>query len=369
MSIITRYLLRQFVGPLFVCLVTFNGVFILFDLFGQLSRFIEADLPFDKVLLYYAGVICMYSHWFLPASCMLATLYSMWQLSHHNELTAMRASGISFHRLTFPFFFVALIVGILDWSTAEYLTPGLAAWSDKMKSSQFKAADHERTENLLFVTENRRWRFASVDTSDEAGFANAQTNVVITQEIDESQSSVISADSARYADGIWWLSNPTFTALTSNGDFIPENNAGIAGDKAGKKNVPSFFPFPEFTETPHDMLLANREWMYLGSTDMFRILRKTGGNNEKWVDFWYSLAAPWTCIVITLFAIPAGITGARQSIFRGIALTFAIFFIFYGVTLSLQFFGQHGYLPAFLAAWLPNLAFLAIGLNLYRRLT
>ncbi len=133
MSLIVRYLLRQFLGPLLTCLVAFNGIFVLFDLSGHLSRFLDADLPLPMILKYYLGVVCTYSHWFLPASCMLATLYSMWQLSHHSELTAMRASGISFHRLTLPFFCTAIVASLLTFANEEWLAPPLGAWSDRLK--------------------------------------------------------------------------------------------------------------------------------------------------------------------------------------------------------------------------------------------
>ncbi len=364
MSIIIRYLLRQFIGPLFVCLLSFNGIFILFDLFGQLSRFIEADLHWTQILHYYTGVVCMYSHWFLPASCMLATLYTMWQLSHHNELTAMRASGISFHRLTLPFFLVAIIMCGLDFASAEFLTPNLAAWSEKMKASQFKATGYERVENHLYINTGagRQWRFHSVDISSDRGFANVDAPVEITHDTDGIDDWGVRADKATYADGLWWLHNPRFIYFDVDGSELPES-------AVSSPPLPSVFPFPELTETPHDMLIGVRDWMYLGARDMLRILRTTGGTPEKWFDFWYSLAAPWTCIVITLFAIPAGITTSRQSVFKGVALVLITFFSFYGFTLVLEFFGQHGVLYPFLAAWLPNLVFLAIGLGLYRRLT
>ena len=57
MSLITRYLLRQFLGPLLVCLVAFNGIFVLFDLSGHLSRFLDADLPFPMVLKIFKSIV------------------------------------------------------------------------------------------------------------------------------------------------------------------------------------------------------------------------------------------------------------------------------------------------------------------------
>ena len=181
MSLITRYLLRQFIGPLLVCLVAFNGIFILFDLFGHLSRFLDADLPLPAILKYYLGVVCTYSHWFLPASCMLATLYTMWQLSHHSELTAMRASGISFHLLTLPFFCVAFAMSLLTLADAELLAPSLSAWSDGLKANKFAKTDSLVASNHVFMaaSADRTWRIASADLSSPEALSHLDGPVEI----------------------------------------------------------------------------------------------------------------------------------------------------------------------------------------------
>lgn len=140
MRLISRYLAWAFLGPLLLCLISFNVIFIIFDLFGHLSKFIDSDLGVVVILRYYAGVVSMYSHWFLPASCMLATLYTMWQLSHHSELTAMRASGISFLRLTLPFFVVSVLMTLLTYVNSEFITPEASTWSERLKDSAFSSS-------------------------------------------------------------------------------------------------------------------------------------------------------------------------------------------------------------------------------------
>lgn len=73
--------------------------------------------------------------------------------------------------------------------------------------------------------------------------------------------------------------------------------------------------------------------------------------------------------MITLFAIPAGISTGRQSVIKGVILALVAFFSFYALTLVLMFLGQHGWCPPALAALLPNLVYLCIGSAMYRKLT
>ena len=379
MSLIVRYLLRQFLGPLLTCLVAFNGIFVLFDLSGHLSRFLDADLPLPLVLKYYLGVVCTYSHWFLPASCMLATLYSMWQLSHHSELTAMRASGISFHRLTLPFFCTAIAASLLTFANEEWFAPPLGAWSDRLKESGFSETRPGPAENVFFTNyeANRTWRIARIDlTSDETAAhvsapepdedGNAPPAVEIKVRNEEGRNVWgVRADRADWLDGKWWLSNPRLMAFDeADGMELPDTAVRTV-------DLPGDFPFPELTEKPRDIRIAEqKDNAHLSSREMLRKMRTSrAGSAEDRYDFWYRIAAPWACLVITLFSIPAGITTGRQSVFKGILLVLVTFFSFYAFTLLLKYFGQHGALSPVLAAWLPNLVFLAIGGAMYRRLT
>lgn len=370
MRLVTRYLLKAFLGPLFVCLVAFNGIYIIFDLFGSLSKFLDAKIDFLTVLKYYGGIISMYSHWFIPASCMLATLYAMWQLSHHNELTAMRASGISFHRLTLPFFSVAVAMSLLTFFNSEFVAPEASAWSEEFKEASFDSGDTMLQANHLYVNQKarRNWIFSSVDIRSENGFAHPVGKVEIKEERDGVNVRGVRAEKAEFLDGMWWLTSPTEIRFDADGVEVP-----VSPDAA---KLPALMSVPGFDETPRDMLLEVRDWEFFSLADMLRYLQIRGihatdkNGSEKWYEFWYRIFSPWACVVITIFAIPAGISTGRQSVIRGVIMALALFFSFYAGTLLLKFLaGQEAVISPFVAALAPNLIFLVFGVAMYRKLT
>ena len=68
-------------------------------------------------------------------------------------------------------------------------------------------------------------------------------------------------------------------------------------------------------------------------------------------------AAPWTCIVVVLIAIPFSAGSGRRNVFVGVAGAIVICFVYF-VLLKLGLaLGTGGYLPGWLAAWLPNATF------------
>jgi len=79
------------------------------------------------------------------------------------------------------------------------------------------------------------------------------------------------------------------------------------------------------------------------------------------------MAAPWTCLVVSVIAIPFGAPSGRRNIFYGVAGSLALGFLFFAVQRLGFAVGQSGMVPAWLGAWLPNLCFGAVGLWLTAR--
>ena len=89
--------------------------------------------------------------------------------------------------------------------------------------------------------------------------------------------------------------------------------------------------------------------------------------NYFWTKFDGRLAAPWTCLVVVLIAIPFGAASGRRNLFFGVAGSIFICFGFFVVQQFSLAFGSGGHIPPWLAAWLPNLLFGLAGLVLMLR--
>jgi lipopolysaccharide export system permease protein len=73
------------------------------------------------------------------------------------------------------------------------------------------------------------------------------------------------------------------------------------------------------------------------------------------------LAAPWTCLVVVIIAIPFGAQSGRRNLFFGVAGSIFICFIYFVLQQVSLAMGLSGHLPPWLAAWLPNMFFAAAG--------
>ena len=160
---------------------------------------------------------------------------------------------------------------------------------------------------------------------------------------------------------------PAFVRMPTRASFLISNSQFLV-------------PNPPFTETPHDILLVERDRDFYSMRDMLREARGEAPRNPaQWFDIYYRLASPWACVILVLFAIPTGMTTSRQGTIKGIVASLVIFFGFFVMSFICAWLGRAGTLfhvtdvpvavPPLVAAWLTN----AIGITwvaiLYRRLT
>jgi len=79
------------------------------------------------------------------------------------------------------------------------------------------------------------------------------------------------------------------------------------------------------------------------------------------------LAAPWTCLVVVLIALPFGAASGRRNVFVGVASSILICFTYFVLQQLSLALGSGGHVPPWAAAWSPNAAFGLTGLFLTAR--
>jgi len=357
MKILTRYVLREFLVPLFYCLTGFFSIYVLFDLFGSFSHLVKTDMSFQEIVEYFCGYLAPYVHYIVPAALMLATLYTMWCFCRHSEIIAMRASGVSFIAIVKPLLAVSILTACgVAWVNEVYV-PARAHWASQLKKNLFDKAQLVRDDNVVFRNTQscRTWNIDKVLDAGATRLANVRVTV---DRPGGGRLFAINAATASYLDGEWWFSGFDIQHYDIAGQEIasPTPEADALSTRC----------FPEFSETPGDFLTQNRPWRFNSVMDRFRYLRthpdlSESMRNDCLYDTWAQILSPFACVIITLFAIPAGIASGRQSVFKGILGALAMYFSFYGLTIACMVVAKNGWCPPVLGAVLPAVVFLSLG--------
>src|SRR5437899_1518665 len=102
MRLLDRYLLRELLVPLGYCLSGFLLLWVVQDLMNEMNNFQNANMRSGDVLEYYLVMMPEFLVLVLPMALLLALLYALTNHARHQEITAMRAAGISLWRICLP---------------------------------------------------------------------------------------------------------------------------------------------------------------------------------------------------------------------------------------------------------------------------
>src|SRR5437773_1880225 len=110
MRLLDRYLLRELLIPLGYCLCGFLILWVFADLFVEFGEFQNKKLLPADIVEYYALSTPEFLVEVLPIALLLAVLYSLTNHARHQEITAIRAAGVSLWRLCLPYLAVGLLL-------------------------------------------------------------------------------------------------------------------------------------------------------------------------------------------------------------------------------------------------------------------
>jgi len=113
MLLLPRYILRAHVGPFFFSLITLMFVFLLQFVMKFIDQLVGKGLTAWVII----ELIALSLSWMLvlavPMSVLVAILMAFGELSSRNEITAMKAGGVSIYRMMAPVFIAGACVALI----------------------------------------------------------------------------------------------------------------------------------------------------------------------------------------------------------------------------------------------------------------
>jgi len=363
MKILDRYLLRALLIPFGYCLTGFIMLYVVFDLFNNLPDFIEGKTPLREIFLFYL-ILLPRDIWIIaPISLLLAILYSLWQLSRANEVTAMRACGLSSLRIMRPIVTVGLLATLTVGLLNETLAPWAGYWTDQFIQLQHKnrALSVYIVSPLAFKNEagHRIWYIREFDKRT----FEMRDVTLIQQRADGSDEIKYQAARGSWLDGRWWFSEVAVQRYDDQSQ--PRGAAAFTLQRE----------MAEINEMPASFLNEIKPPEYLSSFEILTYLKTHSQLSRDAIakcltNFHNRLAMPWICLIVTLIGIPFGVKtgnrrgGALLAIIGALGLVFG-FYVVSNVGVAL---GKQGVMIPWIAGWLPNFLFLGIGLTLTARM-
>lgn len=362
MRILDRYLVRSFAGPLFFCLILFCMLFIVIDGFNNLDDYIKYSSNLRIVISYYLFLMPALLVQIVPASILVAILYTIGNFNRHHEIIALKASGVSTFQILSPYLFIGILISFSILLINETLVPrstitstaifeGLILKGKKNMGERAiqRVALYGKKQHMIFARE--------LELSDKS----LHDVIIFDEQPDRTQRSQTRAKKARYVDGRWVLEEVIRYAQDEKGEMVGEPEV-----------------LPELTmdipDKPEDFIHEATQVDFMSSKQLGEYIGKLRGAGRKLlqrleVDLYYKLALPFMSAIIMLIGAPLAMNSRRGSAMLGVGTSLFVVVLYYGVESVCLALGKSGALPPFMAAWLSNIIFFAAGIVLVRKVS
>ncbi len=358
LSIIDRYLIGKFLSILLFAVIAMITIFVAVNYVENTDRFIDRKVPAEMIIQYYINFIPHIVTLTLPVDVLLAALFSVGSLARFNEITAIKAGGVSLFRLIMPMVLLGALISLSDFWISENIVPGAnKAKSDIWKNYVERAGSQRKISGDDINLYDPSGVKVIMDRFDKRIMTVYQISV---QEF-RNQSLVSRTDAHEAvwdsAKHCWVLRDGTQRMFSDSGERVETFRV--------KEKHDLFFE-------PEDILKGERnpdEMNYHELSAFIEKLKKSGSRTERWeVDYHLKYAYPLTCLIMIFFGAPVAAIRKKGGAGLNIFLTLIICFSYWILIQTGRYMGYNQTLDPAEAAWSANVIFGLLGLYLFLRM-
>ncbi len=356
-GLLDRYVARVYLGYLALVLVGFWAIFLLVHFLDIFDDIQQHRVKGAIVAHYYAYQSPSILHLVSPVAVLVTTLTTFGVLARRNEITAMKAGGISIYRVALPVLGLGLLGALLLFASGEFLLPH----TNRVAAKDWNVIKGRPPQSSSYY--EKRWilgsdgRFYNYDFLEErAAEPGRPADVAALHGL-----SVYDIDPRRwdlrdylYADKAVW--NGVSYELQDGWRRTWAPRPGLTRFRATRSREvepPTYF---QREDKDSDTLRFGELHAQIQG------LEARGLDVAKpRVQLHRKLAYPQVALVMTLIGVPFAFSVARRGALFGIGVAILIAIVYWASLGVFEALGNNSLLPPLLAAWTPNLLFGAAG--------
>jgi lipopolysaccharide export system permease protein len=355
--ILSMYIIREIASLFTLGIVVFTLILLMGRLIKLTDLVISRGVPMadvSRMVLYLMPSFLVFT---IPMAFLLAVLLAFGRLSADNEITVMKAGGISLIQLMPPVIVCGLIAGLLTllastigvpWGNSSFknlsfnvLKQNVAAtirekvfWDDipgiVMYTEHYDEERHALKGVIIYDGRDQARPLTIFAADGVIGSAGGQQNIRL----------ILNKGSIHVAG------NTGEYRLVNFGEYIMTVGGNDKGSAIGRSEL--------------DMSIGElRQQISNPATSSATRLKTQSELHSRF-------AFPFASLVFAVVAVPLGMQNRRSGKSAGFATSMGILLAYYVVQSLLRTLAEKGSLPPLLALWLPNMIFLAIGWYLLR---
>lgn len=306
-----------------------------------------------QALIYVAYGIPATLYEFFPTATLIGTLLGLGSLSTTNELTAMRAAGLSIGQIVGATLKLGLVLVIIAIALGEWLTPKANTAAQNFKSAQLKQNISINAKGVWVKQGTNMVRINQVWSTTELEGITRYSIDLINGKLHHIETIGV----AKYQNNQWQFNNINTQTLQST---------TVEYTHTDQRQVTDFIE-------PDTLAIAAMRPQQLAATELADFIKHQQENELNSAPYelayWTHFTSPLATLVMILLAAPLVFgsqrsAGTGQRVFIGILIGLGFYLLNRIAGSSSLVYG----LPPLLAATTPVIVFLLLGLLLLRRI-
>ncbi|HKR96442.1 MAG TPA: LptF/LptG family permease, partial [Candidatus Angelobacter sp.] len=361
--ILDDYVLRSFVGYLLLILSSLVVLFLVFTYFELLSDIVRKKISFLTQIEYLLNFIPSVLYQITPLAVLLTVLVMFGLMQKNNEITAMKATGVSIYRTVIPILVIATALAgglfLLDQWYLPYANKRVETLRNLIKGKPAQT----------YLRPDRKWIFGESKKKPDGSPGNRKIyyyeafdpdrNVfgsVSVFELDPHSFQMVKriyAIRARWADQLqkWTFENGWQRTWSTSpaGDIQEDLHKFDVSTFAELNEPPTYFKKEvlQSEEMNYDELRHYINDLQTGGFDVVRLR----------VQLQKKIAFPLVTLVMAVLAVPFALSGGRRGALSGVVVALIIGVSYVLMVGLFEAMGNVSQLPPLIAAWSPDLIF------------
>jgi lipopolysaccharide export system permease protein len=347
--ILDRYLVRQFMPVFLVAVTMFVMLLCLIDLFGNLVRYLNYEVPASQILLvsyYYLPKSLSYA---TPISLLFAAAYTLGDLYARNELTSIFSSGIPFWRFIVSLLVIGAVVSVLSFFFQDLIVVPTFKKKNDLGSLLLHQQRTESNSDIVIKARNGQIIY-SVDYFDDSTTSLNGLSIIEKNEQGEFVS-LIRAPRAIWTGEYWSFSNALIYSW--EGDFLRV------------RSLDSIGAYREHPETFRRSAVDAEDLPVKDAAELVQDLKTAGlPFISALADYYHRFSFSAVSFVVMFLSISMGGRFKKNILLMSLLASLVATVVFYVMEMISMMMARLGYIPPIVGAWFPIIVFSALGLIL-----
>ena len=359
-KIISRYIFREIAFPFLLILFVLTFVLLMGKILQIMDLMVNKGIRVLDILHLIVLIMPNFLLFTIPIALLVSILIAMGRFSADNEITALKASGVSLLQIYYPVAIASLLAFVCAIVIGYFLVP----------QSNFA------TKKLLFELASQN---ASIGIKEKVFNADFKGLLLYADKIPAdgeymegvliSDSRILGEQNTILAKKAYLVADPKLMIVKlrlENGSIHTVSsdlkNYRKVDFKSYDINLDLSTTLAAFTE-------ENKSSTEMTMTELLERMKKPGLDDaavrELAIEVHKKFSIPLSCLFFGLLALPLGITSHRAVKSRGFAVGIIIVAAYYLLRIGGEALVETGGLSPVIGVWTPNLFFALLGIYLF----